>query len=250
MISVSLDLKALYQGTEKTVNFTLAPGSIASDLRQIANTTIEQSGFDPNDVMLQWRDGQVWKPFETLEIMNLDRLKTKWMLKTSPNSYQEWPRINDIPNVAGSLKEHWQNRGVEERPNCEVSAWHSFLSSYANVPSDNTQKSGNFMALTSTETESASVEGGMPLPRGLSSSSGRRKAAVLLAVTKGKTLKLRFLPMKSTINAAEEEDDPEGAGTSGIAQTPSANDLRDPFGEFSGTGDEKIKSTIKLPHIN
>jgi hypothetical protein len=33
-------ITALNDGGEKAVNFTLAPGSVASDLRQIANTTV------------------------------------------------------------------------------------------------------------------------------------------------------------------------------------------------------------------
>lgn len=32
---------ALNEGAGKTVNFTLAPGSVASDLRHIANTTVK-----------------------------------------------------------------------------------------------------------------------------------------------------------------------------------------------------------------
>lgn len=119
---------------------------------------MEQYGHEVEDLQLQWRDGAVWKPFSTLEVMNLDRLQVKWMLKTSPDAWQEWPRIRNIHNVASALKDHWQNRGVEERPNCEVSAWHSFLSSYASVPSDTTSQNGDFMALTSQETESVSVE--------------------------------------------------------------------------------------------
>lgn len=87
------------------------------------------------------------------------KTQVKWMLKTSPDAWKEWPRIRNIHNVAAALKEHWQNRGVEERPNCEVSAWHSFLSSYASVGStEASSTNGEFMALTSQETESVSVE--------------------------------------------------------------------------------------------
>ena len=40
LIPVVLDLSALYQGAAKDVEFTLAPGSVASDVRQIACTTV------------------------------------------------------------------------------------------------------------------------------------------------------------------------------------------------------------------
>lgn len=86
----------------------------------------------------------------------------------------------------------------------------------------------------------------MPLPRSLSSSSGRRKAAVLLAATRGKPLKLRFLPSRPTYTQPEaaaseirvEEDRPS---------IPDVKTLRDPFGEFSG---KQTESTVKLPQIN
>jgi len=158
---------------------------------------VEQLGIDRETVDLQWRDDLVWKPFETLEMMSKARLQMKWMLKTPRNTYQEWPRITDIDTVAqGSLRAHWHNRGVEKPPEREVSAWPSFLASY--TAGDATpvahSASASFKAMTSAETESVAVAGGMPLPRSLAHAAGRRQAAILLAATKGRPLKLRCCP--------------------------------------------------------
>jgi hypothetical protein len=158
---------------------------------------IAQLGIDREAVDLQWRDDLVWKPFETLEVMSKARLQMKWMLKTPRNTYQEWPRITDIDTVAqGSLRAHWHNRGVEKPPEREVSAWPSFLASY--TANDATpvapSASASFKAMTSAETESVAVAGGMPLPRSLAHATGRRQAAILLAATKGRPLKLRCCP--------------------------------------------------------
>lgn len=78
----------------------------------------------------------------------------------------------------------------------------------------------------------------MPLPRSLASGHGRRKAAVLLAATKGKQLKLRFLPSRrgySRTSSARAEDTKKDA---------SVESLRDPFSEYS------TDSTVKLPQIS
>jgi hypothetical protein len=219
-IPVDLDMSMVCQGPQAHVAFTLAPGSVATDVRQIAETTVraapraqdarecflhtisaqvEQLGVDRGAVDLQWRDDLVWKPFATLEVLSKARLLTKWMLKTPRNAYQEWPRLAELENVAqGSLRAHWHDRGVEQLPEREVSAWPSFLASYTG-PSDANgvavpHASALFRALTSAETDSVAVVGGMPLPRSLANAPGRRQAAILLAATKGRPLKLRCCP--------------------------------------------------------
>jgi hypothetical protein len=40
MIPVILELSALNQGKEKDTHFTLAPGAVAGDVRQICNATV------------------------------------------------------------------------------------------------------------------------------------------------------------------------------------------------------------------
>jgi len=122
---------------------------------------VSQAGFDPESADLQWQDGIVWKPFETLEELTPERLRTKWMLKTTKDAHSEWPRIQGLETVANrSLREHWRNRGVEKMPDREVSAWSSFLASYTKGgPSDATTKANaSMMALTSKETLGAAVE--------------------------------------------------------------------------------------------
>ncbi len=94
-----------------------------------------------------------------MEDFNSDRLQTKWLLKTTPNAWQEWPRIEGLEKVAqGSLKEHWKLRGVEERPNREVSAWPSFLASYSEVKEPPKRRTLSMKALPSADTESVAVE--------------------------------------------------------------------------------------------
>jgi hypothetical protein len=39
-ISVDLDMTMVYRGAQPHVEFTLAPGSVATDVRQIAETTV------------------------------------------------------------------------------------------------------------------------------------------------------------------------------------------------------------------
>jgi hypothetical protein len=106
------------------------------------------------------------------------------------------------------------------------------------------------------------MQGGMPLPRSLSSSAGRRKASVLLAATKGKQLKLRFLRTQpaygrtNSYQAAEASEEinekrynsNKSPVASGGKSKPDVNTLRDPFGEFS-SGD-KTDKTVKLPQIH
>jgi hypothetical protein len=256
-IPVVLDLSSLFQGASKDVEFTLAPGSVAADVRQIACATVEQAGFDPASADLQWRDGIVWKPFETLEEASPERLRTKWMLKTSKDPHALWPRIQGLEAVANEeLRGHWKLRGAERLPDREVSAWNQFLASYTKGgPSDATTKANAaMMALTSKETESAAVEGGMPLPRGLATKAGRRKAATLLATTQGLTLRLRFLlkpGLEQSFGMFGVSSDMQASGVgSGVATNVAS--LRDPFGDF-GLGSPQLsqsgQSRSTLPGI-
>lgn len=102
----------------------------------------------------------MWKPFASLEKNSQDVLRTKWLLKTSKDAWKEWTRMENLSGTEGKLKDHWRNRGAEERPNREVSAWPSFLSSYSDAPKQRSQRVANFKALPSQETESAAVEVG------------------------------------------------------------------------------------------
>jgi len=89
----------------------------------------------------------------------------------------------------------------------------------------------------------------MPLPRGLASKSGRRKAALLLATTKGAPLRLRFLVRPG---ASAEPFGASGGGdlsafAPALSESVRVETLRDPFGEF-GLGPAR-SSEFKLPGI-
>lgn len=237
MVPAILDLSALTQGAPGSeISFTLAPGSIAEDVRLISASFLEQSGFDTNAVDLQWRDGIVWKPFATLEHFNEATLETKWLLKTTKDAWKEYPRLKNLETVAqADLKEHWKNRGVEKRPNREVSAWSSFLASYSDAPVKVVQRSCvNLKALSSAETESAAVQGGTPLPRSLTTKDGRQRAAILLAATKGLTLRLRFVPRHGNTASFAFQ-----AGARSLSSS-----ARDPFGELRGADRRPLHSSL------
>lgn len=70
----------------------------------------------------------------------------------------------------------------------------------------------------------------MPLPRNLATKIGRKKAALLLAATKGSTLRLRYIPQ----GGHEGPQFREAHSKSQASITPNVNILRDPFGEYSG----------------
>jgi hypothetical protein len=189
---------------------------------------MEQAGVDPETVELQWRDGIVWKPLANLENINSERLRTKWLLKTSAEVHREWPRIQGLEGVAqGSLREHYLNRGADKLPEREISAWPSFLSSFAGA----VDKSEDRAALNLKGHVGAPIEAGMPLPKGLASKGGRTRAAILLAVAKGGTLRFRAIPKSGHEDAF--------AGTAGELPTPGSlsragvDSLRDPYGNFS-----------------
>jgi len=228
MIPVIMDLSALHQGREKQTQFTLAPGIVAGDLRQICNTTMEQLGHDPATVELQWRDGIVWMPLTNLENTNAERLRTKWMLKTSAEAHREWPRIKGIEKVAqGGLREHHLNRGAGKLPDREVSAWPSFLSSYTGA----VDKTEDRAALNLKGHAGAPIEAGMPLPKGLASKRGRTHAATLLAVTKGHTLHIRTVPRPGHEQAFA--GPPAAVFNPGTLSQTRVGSLRDPYGNFS-----------------
>ena len=138
---------------------------MASDARQISESALVQEGIDPEDVDLQWRDGTVWKPYSVLESLSPVRLRVRWMLKTPNHVWHEYEKMEGLGAVAqGKLREHWRNRGVERMPDREVSAWPSFLASYAGPKEAGASEEVSFMALTSPETESAAVQVLHPAP--------------------------------------------------------------------------------------
>mmetsp|Transcript_24435 Transcript_24435/g.55086 ORF Transcript_24435/g.55086 Transcript_24435/m.55086 type:complete len:356 (-) Transcript_24435:244-1311(-) len=275
-IPIVLDMSTIIAGdpSERAAKLTLAPGSTAPDAKAIAEKCLSEAAssigvrggkVQPewllSAVGLQWRDGIVWRSFDTLEHMSEHRIRNRWMLKTQRNPHLEPGVLDGLDDVAqGPLKDHWENRGEFIPADREVSAWSTFLSSYrdellsggkskallgttAELCGKKTSKvqpekgakkrPTNYAAMTSKKTERVAVAGGVPLPKALLTGTGRKKAAVLLAVTKNARLNLRFIP-----NHGRERDfvdfveAPSSSAYSSRADTPTTGTLSRHYSAF------------------